>query len=71
MLGERQTHDPVCPAAGKYKWIVYGDDDTVMFIDNILHLLNTGSGLDWRKPYLLSDCIWWPEGTFGEALLWV
>lgn len=60
--------EPACAAAGKYKWIVYGDDDTVMFIDNILHTLNTGSGLDWRKPYLLSDCIWWPEGTFGEIL---
>ena len=38
-----------------------------MFIDNILHTLNSGY-LDWRRPYLLSDCLWWPEGSMGALL---
>ncbi len=42
--------------------MLYGDDDTVFFLDNVIALLNT---LDWRQPYLLSDCLWWPEGGQG------
>ena len=54
----------LCCAAGTYKWIVYGDDDTVMFVDNILRTLNSGV-MDWRDPYFVSDCLWWPEGGSG------
>ena len=50
----------------RYKWIVYGDDDTVMFIDNVLALVNQ---LDHNHPYLISDCIWWPEGGHGMSLV--
>lgn len=45
-----------------YKWILYGDDDTVFFVDNVLSML---SMLDHRQPYLLSDCLWWPQGGRG------
>lgn len=52
------------PAAeGSYKWLLYGDDDTVFFLDNIIAMLST---LDHNQPYLLSDCLWWPEGGHGR-----
>ncbi|KAK9797832.1 hypothetical protein WJX73_005489 [Symbiochloris irregularis] len=41
-----------------YKWILYGDDDTVFVIDNIIKVLST---LDFSQPYLISDALWWPE----------
>lgn len=40
-----------------YKWILFGDDDTVFFVDNALRLLDT---LDHNMPYILSDHIWFP-----------
>lgn len=45
-----------------YKWILYGDDDTVFFTENVLQTLR---GLDYRQPYFLSDCLWFPEGGKG------
>lgn len=42
----------------KYKWILYGDDDTVWVPENVLKMLN---GLDHTMPYFLSDHIWFPE----------
>ena len=49
-----------CKCAGQdsYKWILYGDDDTVFVIDNIIKVLST---LDHTQPYLLSDALWWLE----------
>lgn len=47
-----------------YKWILYGDDDTVFAIDNVINIL---SNLDPAQPYLLSDAIWWPEGGRGGS----
>ena len=44
--------------------MLYGDDDTVFFLDNVVALLDT---LDWRLPYLLSDSLWWPEGGSGVS----
>ncbi len=49
----------------KYKWILYGDDDTVFNIDNVLRLVN---GLNASNPYLLTDALWFPQGITG---VWV
>lgn len=46
----------------QYKWILYGDDDTVFNIDNVLRLVN---GLNASNPYLLTDCLWFPQGITG------
>ncbi|KAK9816501.1 hypothetical protein WJX72_001161 [[Myrmecia] bisecta] len=51
--------------ANSYKWMLYGDDDTVFFIDNILAVLNT---MDHTVPYLISDALWFPEGGNGTKL---
>lgn len=40
-----------------YKWMLFGDDDTVFYVDNALRLLET---LDHNMPYILSDHIWFP-----------
>lgn len=45
-----------------YKWILYGDDDTVFFIDNVLDLVKD---LDHNMPYFISDAIWWPNWSPG------
>ena len=49
-------------APDSYKWILYGDDDTFWFIDNVLTYLDQ---LDPDMPYLLSDNIWMKERTSG------
>ena len=41
-----------------FKWILYGDDDTVFFPQNVLDLVN---GLDHNMPYYLTDHLWFPE----------
>lgn len=46
-----------------FKWMLYGDDDTVFFIDNALEMLE---GLDHNMPYFLTDNIWFPD-QFGES----
>ena len=48
---------------GSYKWILYGDDDTFWFIDNVLIYLNQ---LDPDMPYLLSDNMWMKERNSGD-----
>lgn len=37
--------------------MLFGDDDTVFYVDNILRMLET---LDHTMPYILSDHIWFP-----------
>ena len=49
-----------------YKWMLFGDDDTVFYVDNILRMLVT---LDHTMPYILSDHIWFPTDLESEALL--
>lgn len=49
-----------------YKWILYGDDDTVFNIDNVLRLVNQ---LDHNNPYLLTDCLWFPDNITGDMKL--
>ena len=41
-----------------FKYVLYGDDDTVFFPENVLDLVN---GLDHEMPYFMTDCIWFPE----------
>ena len=41
-----------------FKWILYGDDDTVFFVDGALDMLQD---LDYNMPYLLSDDVWFVE----------
>lgn len=49
-----------------YKWMLFGDDDTVFYVDNILRMLET---LDHTMPYILSDHIWFPTDLESEALM--
>lgn len=51
-------------APNSYKWILYGDDDTFWFIDNVLIHLDQ---LDPDMPYLLSDNIWMKERASGNV----
>ncbi|KAK9864797.1 hypothetical protein WJX84_005872 [Apatococcus fuscideae] len=51
-----------------YKWILYGDDDTVFFIDNVLDLVKD---LDHNMPYFISDAIWWPNWSPDGAPTYV
>ena len=46
----------------KFKWMLFGDDDTVFLIDNVLHLL---PHLDSSVPYFMTDHLWYPESP-GE-----
>ncbi|KAK9807637.1 hypothetical protein WJX72_005062 [[Myrmecia] bisecta] len=39
-----------------YKWLLYGDDDTIFFLDAVLKLVK---GLDPNTPYFLTDHVWW------------
>lgn len=41
-----------------FKWILYGDDDTVFFVDGALDMLEN---LDYNMPYLISDDVWFVE----------
>ncbi len=45
-----------------FKWMLYGDDDTVFFVDNALDMLEE---LDHNMPYFLTDHLWFPD-QFGE-----
>lgn len=46
--------------------MLYGDDDTVFFIDNALEMLE---GLDHNMPYFLTDNVWFPD-QFGASTLY-
>ncbi|KAK9841228.1 hypothetical protein WJX74_002253 [Apatococcus lobatus] len=37
---------------GEYRWILYGEEDTVFFVDALQQLLK---GYDWHLPYSLTD----------------
>ena len=41
-----------------YKWILFGEDDTVLFVENALKLLGH---LDPDLPYFLTDNIHYPQ----------
>ena len=48
-----------------FKWMLFGDDDTVFLIDNVLNLL---PHLDPAVPYFMTDHLWYPE-TVGKQSL--
>lgn len=53
--------------ADSYKWMLYGDDDTVFNLDNVLRLLEP---LDHTMPYYITDHIWFLRSlTEGENRL--
>ena len=41
-----------------FKWMLFGDDDTVFLIDNVLNLLPY---LDPSQPYYMTDHLWYPQ----------
>jgi len=49
-----------------FKWVLYGDDDTVFFVDGALDMLEN---LDYNMPYLLSDDVWFVEDDGEHGLL--
>ncbi len=50
------VHSYVANRAGQeYKWLLFGDDDTVFFVPNVLRLL---SRLDHTVPMALTDNLW-------------
>ena len=49
----------------QFKWILYGDDDTLFAIDNVLAMVNR---FDHNQPYFLADNIWFPEWDGTPAL---
>lgn len=48
-----------------FKWMLFGDDDTVFLIDNVLNLL---PHLDPTVPYFMTDHLWYPEVVGGKQL---
>lgn len=51
-----------------YKWMLFGEDDTVFFVDNTLKLLGH---LDADLPYVLTDNIHYPQKHIdGKEILW-
>ena len=46
-----------------FKWLLYGDDDTVFFTEAALNL---ASKMDPGLPYVITDNIWW-SALFGDA----
>ncbi|KAL3137758.1 hypothetical protein ABBQ38_005021 [Trebouxia sp. C0009 RCD-2024] len=46
-----------------FKWMLYGDDDTVFFVDNVLDMLED---LDHNMPYFLTDHLWFPDQFDGQ-----
>ena len=43
-----------------YKWMLYGDDDTLFFVDTVLDLLQP---FDPELPYAISDNIWFEANS--------
>ena len=48
-----------------FKWMLFGYDDTIFFIDNVLNLL---PHLDPTVPYFMTDHLWYPD-TAGKTCL--
>ncbi|KAK9822059.1 hypothetical protein WJX74_004369 [Apatococcus lobatus] len=48
-----------------YKWMLYGDDDTMFFVEGIQNLVKD---IDPNMPYLITDHLWWSsvKGTIGN-----
>lgn len=46
-----------------YKWLLYGDDDTVWFMESVIKLLED---FDSDLPYFITDHMWWASSP-GRA----
>lgn len=46
--------------ANNFKWMLFGDDDTVFVLDNVLRMLEH---LDPNLPYFITDHLWYPQGA--------
>ena len=54
--------------ADSYKWMMYGDDDTVFYLDNVMRMLEP---LDHTMPYFITDHIWFLRSlTEGMCVHW-
>ena len=51
-------------AEDSYKWMLYGDDDTVFYVDNVMRMLEA---LDHTVPYFITDHIWF-LGSLTEGV---
>ncbi|DBA79457.1 TPA: hypothetical protein ACH3X2_007729 [Trebouxia sp. C0005] len=43
---------------GQYSWLLYGDDDTLFFVDSVSELLQD---FDPSLPYVITDHYWWAD----------
>ncbi|KFM24945.1 hypothetical protein F751_1824 [Auxenochlorella protothecoides] len=46
-----------------YKWMLYGDDDTIWFLDSVVNIVK---GLDPDMPHLITDHLWFWGHTEGS-----
>ncbi|KAK9807886.1 hypothetical protein WJX72_012243 [[Myrmecia] bisecta] len=49
-----------------YKWLLYGDDDTIWFMDAVMNMVED---LDPHVPYFLTDHMWWSSGSGNEEAM--
>lgn len=49
---------------GQYSWMLYGDDDTLFFIDSVSELLQD---FDPSLPYVITDHYWWADEPDSES----
>ena len=50
-----------------FAWMLFGDDDTVFLIDNVLNLI---PHLDPTIPYYLTDHLWYPQISGEHMPCW-
>lgn len=50
-----------------FEWMLFGDDDTVFLIDNVLNLI---PHLDPTIPYYLTDHLWYPQISGEQTSSW-
>lgn len=48
------AHEWLASTAGSYKWMLYGDDDTVWFLPGVMKVVE---GLDPELPWLLTGTL--------------
>lgn len=65
LLGQLLRLDAPCVQefGESYKWLLYGDDDTVFFPEAALQLL---AGFDPDLPYAITDNMWFEESLVAQ-----
>ena len=56
LLAHEQQQPDISQPANAYKWMLYGDDDTLWFMEGVLQLLDS---FDHNVPYAITDEIFW------------